>query len=270
VAQIFNRIDVYPLYLGGTQIVWSVHPLFRAPTPWTFYVQWARDDKDWSPVDKLTTSNRNGTFQITDPKRHLWSTADRSNYRVLLQDAAGQYHASQSEGVFGRLVRREWLLAREVLRKENLWLRQPGVGNCGLLFRRRDWGDRCDFAGCLDPDTLEATNVQCPICYGTGYKQGYYTPVDYGVGPLQIGPRKLKNEQPTSQSESVSRMVRSTNCPLPRTGDFWLQTGSDKRWYIDTVETKTEMNGYPLILFLTMRQAEPTDVVYLLDASHTG
>jgi hypothetical protein len=271
---VFGTLAVYPVLRGGTVVTWQLHPRFRAATPYTFVLQWSHsgvtDASDWR--DAATVSgqpSQAAVYTATDPLQRIWSMSDRLFYRVKLTDNNGQNFFSAPQTIFGELTRHNRLIAKEILRKE-LLVAKLTDGGCGTLFRRKDWGVPCDFPSCLDPDTGEVTNPDCPTCYGVGYKGGYYTPLDYAVTAYPSQPRRIVTKEPHGQDEDQIRWVRAIACPMPRTADLYLDRSNDRRYLVQTVKELVTISNYPIVLQVEMRLADPTDVVQLIPRDHTG
>lgn len=274
-ANAFSKLNVQPLVLGGTQISWQVHPQLPLTAPFAFTVEWSRsgitDALDWQTVNSITNqSNQRSLYSVTDTHQRIWSNADRWHYRVTVTDDDGRSYRSEPQTVYGNLSRREYLLAKNIMRKEILRLNQPGVGACGLLFRRKDWGVPCSYSGCLDFDTKEVSNPNCPVCYGTGWTGGYYTPVRFLLDPNLEASYKLTPDENLGHTGATERKVRALAAPSPRTYDFWMEIDSDTRWVVHNVGTMAEMSGYPLIHSIELKLAEPTDVLYTITKDHVG
>lgn len=59
-------------------------------------------------------------------------------------------------------TRREWVLLRKL------------TGVASYLFKRKTYGRRC--SACWNQSFQKVMNDHCPVCYGTSYEGGYYSP----------------------------------------------------------------------------------------------
>jgi len=263
-ALVFQRLELFPSALGGSQLQWKLNPLFKAAAPYTFQVQASRsgvtDSEDWFDLGATQTGSGSETvWSLTDALQRHWSTADRFFYRVKLTDADDVVFVSEPVFFMGTLNRRDWVLVREILRKEELRLKY--VGTCGQLHKRRYWGTRCPFPDCLDHSTREVTNGNCPVCFGTGWQGGYYVATQYTLETAEAAPHVAKIVDGMGLTSQMIIRARGIPCPMPRTNDMWID-GSDTRWFVDSVTSVASVRGFDTVLQIVLREAQPTDIAY--------
>jgi hypothetical protein len=127
------------------------------------------DDKFGTPPSP--PSNANGREPL-----NLFSLSREIFYTITVTPPSGTQGAfsSLSTPVEPGLDRRTRLLKRKLLRDLSVGFRRLNGVPFAILKRRR-WGSRCPI--CWDPVLHEATHEHCPQCFGTGFQDGYWTPV---------------------------------------------------------------------------------------------
>lgn len=65
----------------------------------------------------------------------------------------------------------------EIIRRKKLVLKKTYIGRKAKLLKRKTWGAHCPR--CWDPELFRTIDGNCPICYGTGWEDGYYKPIEF-------------------------------------------------------------------------------------------
>jgi hypothetical protein len=245
---------------GGGRVRWELARHFIKPRPHTFQLQTSpgtvEGADDWEDVGDAVTN----VFYALDETRRLYGKTRHINYRVKLTDGNAVVYYSKPALTLGQWTKRDWILAREVLRKEKLRAtRFTSVD--GFLFKRRRYGDPC--TACLDAITGEITNSDCTLCGGTGILTGYYAPVAASYADLTPeSSREHRDNQMRATVRDVIVVGRFFDFPPLVQGDIWVNRFSDERYYIHNVTEKAVLRGVPLIWDVELRRAEDTDNVY--------
>lgn len=256
----FRRLSVDHLIVGVTRVWWELHYQFRDPLPYIFQLQVGGsgnpDATDWVDVGTLAVN----TCVAYDDERRIGDYGKRllTHYRVKLSSPLATY-ISQPVATYGELNDRDWLLAREIVRKEQL--RHELVSRDGFLLKRMRFGERCTV--CLDPLTGEIRDSNCPECNGTGFKVGYYapTPLIVDMGPEAVI-ELLSATEPPGPTRPVDLRGRILGFPQVNKQDVWVDAKSDQRWFIDEVLHAAEWRGVPLIVQIKVQLAPYTDRIY--------
>lgn len=256
----FRRLTVDHIVEGGSRVWWQLLPTFNEPGPYTFQLQFGRTGlpvaNDWVDAGAPVV---NGVLAIDDQKR-LYGKTLETHYRVVLTTAVSRYVSLPTDAQ-GRLDEKDWCQAREIIRKETL--RHTKCSHDGFIVKRLRYGRRC--TRCLDPQTGEIQNSRCPECFGTGFSGGYHPPLAFQwldtVEDSPVGERR-GGDSPPGQSADITEKVRVLGFPMLDKEDVFVDTDSDIRWIVDTIDEKASMRSVPLILELTVKKAPYTDVVY--------
>lgn len=245
------------MFRGNTVIYWIVDPQMTDPGPWTFQAQWGRTVNDtWTDVS--VTPVKDSYFTI-DPNSHLYGKQIDLYYRVRMTTGAGRTFYSDPARADGGLPDRDWKMAREIVRKEYLNLMKNPLGIKGCLLKRRNWGDRCIHS--TDHDTGEMTRPDCFQCFDTGILQGYYPPVEFWVLNTPRQQRIMRNDQ-EGMVGNIVMQVRAVAYPYVDSGDVWVASDDDRRWFVNTVNKAVFIRTKPLVLQLELRLAPASNIIY--------
>jgi len=255
----FKRLLIDHYIRGATQVTWELDSSFHDPEPHTYQLQAGRtasnDSNDW--VDVGTSAEDVTT--LADDEQRLHGKRLITHYRIKLMTPVTTYF-SDPEPVYGLLSKRDWRLAREVVRKERL--RHRYASQEGILLKRRRFGARCD--ACRDTLTEEVTDSDCPECYGTGFEVGYHVPVPFQLWDLQ--PETIKEDRDANRMRGSTRdtalRARVLGCIQLNKHDAWVHASNDQRWIVHTIQHAAEMRGVPLVMQVELRLAPYTHAVY--------
>lgn len=263
--KVFTSTVIYPFIKGGTLVEWTLHPKFLESSPYAFTLQVSHSGNpsanDWKNVKVVAGTPGTASYSAADLSQRIYSNADILYYRVKLVTGDNHTYYSVPNAIYGDLTRSEQLIARDIIRKEQLRLTKF-AGSCGLLFRAKLWGLPCDFEGCLDHDTGAVHNDLCPTCFGTGWIGGYFPGVEYWIDftPEQKNATSTGLERGTVNAPRVT-VARAMACPMPLSGDFFWESKTDRRWEIENVAVKYAVRNVPIILELTVALIPPTDIL---------
>lgn len=261
-GSVFSRVRISYLLRGGTAVSWELKPSFLDPRPYSFTLQVGQsanpDADDWADVGLPVVD----AFAAVDGEQRIWGMLNWTHYRVKLETLVGTY-LSEPTGLLGTLNHRDWRIASEVVRRENLRLSDK-AGQLGVLLKRRVTGTQCTF--CLDPQTEESLRPDCPHCWGTGFYCGYFFPI--ACVWAELSPRRqriqLDGGGARGTTGDVVRSARIANPWLVAAEDAWVNIATDERYYVHAVENVKETRGVPTIANVELRLAPATDILYTL------
>lgn len=264
---IFSRIQIVTQPLGGTMIAWGLTPGFQAKGPFHFFVDFGRSgSNEWEPVNQTPVVD--GCMLMDPSQRHYDHLVD-FYYRVRLllpnelDPATGlcKTYVSQPQQANGIWSKRDWLIAREVVRKEYLLQRKrTNLTAVGFLLKARRYGQVC--ANCVEFDTGDVQSKNCADCYGTGFVGGYFAGVDFRVIANAPWSRAFKADGTIGTRNDLVRTARAVAYPYVDVRDIYLRRDTGERFFVNTVETLAEVGGIPIVVGLELRLAPVTDIVY--------
>lgn len=273
-CDVFTRIAVVAVPRGGSLIQWSLRPGFRETGPYRFYVDVGEPGTDeWEALPESPVLD---DCKICDPVQRYYDQLSNVYYRVklvlpnVLTDAGlPTTYYSQPQQANGFLSRADWLISRDIMRRE--YLRQRVKTNAtsgGYILKRRRWGTPCP--SCLEYDTQESQQGQsCLTCYGTAICGGYFPAVDYRFTFEPVPERRLKRNAELGANNDVTRMGRGVSYPHLDAGDVYVRADTGERFIVQNQATVAEVGGIPLVVTAELRLAPTTDIVYSvpMDAS---
>ena len=257
---------------GVTRVWWQLEPVFNDPGPYRFQLQVGRtglkDATDWKNVGEPV----NNGYVAEDPTFRAIGYDLSTHYRVILTSANNTY-VSQPANCFGDLNEKDWLFAREIVRKESL--RHKLVSAAGYLLKQMRYGKPC--RRCRDTLTQEITDADCPICNGTSFEVGYHPPLALQLWDLS--PQTIA-EQVDAQMKGTTRdnpyvSARVIGFPALNKGDIWVNGSSDERWLVDTVQVVAAVRNVPVVYNVKLGLLPFNNTAYALEiggepAARTG
>lgn len=258
----FRRVSVDHMVRGTTRVWWQLESTFNEPGPYTFQLQLGktglRDALDWENVGAPIV---NGVVAYDA----VWRASGYdllTHYRVVLTTPTSTY-VSQAANCYGELNERDWLLAREIVRKEQL--RHKFVSVPGYLIKPMRFGKLC--RRCRDPLTHEVTDSNCGVCNGTGFEVGYHPPLKLQCWDLST---QTIAEDIDTQLKGTTRVnpyvtARVIGFPALQRDDIWVNATSDERWVVRSLKISAALRGVPIIYDVTMGLLPFTNVAYSVE-----
>jgi len=265
----FKSLEIWHVTRGGTQICWglSQNTFFRGRHH--FFVDYGQPATDeWITLNAEPIVDDCCYF---DECQRNWADLIDHYYRVrlVLPDEPGcPVFKSMPQRANGRLDRKKWLVARDIIRREYLQQRKVVGGTKGFLLKRKKFGRACPV--CLDWDTKEVRDSDCPVCYGTGFEGGYYPAIEYWITTDANWNRKIVSGQPPrGTSSDIDKTGRCILYPVIDTRDVWVRADNDERYIIDGYGIISEIASVPLIAQARIKLAPATDIVYSVPLTPT-
>ncbi len=256
---VFSRIYVDYMMRGATRVTWEMRRTFTDDTPWSFQLQVSRNGGDTFENVGIPVVD---TFYALDTTPRLYGKDQRLVYRVVLTTPNDTYTSPNAQ-IMGQLHLRQWLIAREIIRRHRLQAKQTGLRVLdGWLLKRKLQGQVCEHT---DPHTGGIIKHDCDICYGTGIVGGYWKAAQDTM--IDLRP-KTENTQRDPSRGTVNDVVvtgRFVGSHWVNRNDVWVDATSDLRYYIWDVQHAAEINQVPIVIDAKMKPAEATDIIYTID-----
>jgi hypothetical protein len=275
---LFKRVQIVTNPLGGNLIAWEMFSGLTYQGPWHFYVDFGRPGADFGNMsdteqewETLNQSPVVDSCVYFDAKERHWDQLIDFFYRIRLvlpaeKDAEGKSLVilSQPQQANGVLSKRDWLMARDISRKEYLLQRKrTNITARGWLLKRKRWGNKCP--DCKEFDTGEVLNGRCTRCWGTSFIGGFYPAVEYNT-IMSNAPwvREFVRDPQISMRNGVVRYGRSVAYPYVDTNDIFVAKDKGDRYYVNRIQTGAEIGNVPLVVILELRLAPVTDIIYTI------
>ena len=263
---VFDRVMVDFLVKGGARVSWRLARDFFDPAPYTFQLQVGSTGDpladDWTNVGAPQTN----VFTITDTTQREYGKNPVTHYRVILTTGLGTY-TSRPCSILGVMDHHNWMIAREIVRREKIRLGRTAVRVQGWLLKRRWQGVTPDPTNLATATTDyltgaiirsdEATTVGTPFLYG------YYAPVPFTIDKSPEGHNERYDDSDnTTDAPQNAITCRALMVPPLATLDVFVAQYSDRRYYFHQIEAAAEVQGVPVIANCTIRRAPSNDVIY--------
>jgi len=251
----FYAFRISPSYLGGFLYSWEISGGFNDPAPWIFTIQYGpSNDGPWKDVSPKLV---NVIAWKDQGRKFLGGKSNVLYFRVVLRTSKGTYFSNVMQP-YGDLSRRDFLLAREIIRRESLRARVLAGVECDVYIRST-FGPKCPH--CLDPVTGDVRDSHCPKCLGTGRCPAYFGPhkMMMSFSP-DLSHHKSNSEDGTHETRTFEAMAIGN--PVLKHGDVIVDTRQDKRYVIGTASVTAEVRRIPCLQNLAFDEAPLSDSVY--------
>lgn len=244
--------------VGAITVSWVMERDFNSPGPYYFTLRRHANPLDDNPVavakgtDVYFLEDRSKLDR--DPEINL-----SASYSVELKDGDGNVFVSHVITHDDGWNHKDWLLAREIVRKEVL-LQKKKAGTKGWLLKRKWFGDACPT--CLNPVTGESTKPHCPTCFGTGITGGYYPAQEYWV-LMNATSRMQKLTSDQGMITVNDENVRGLAYPVIEPNDIWVnaQTG-DRMRVMENVAAIARHRGVDIVVNAKVSALPNSSVAY--------
>jgi len=260
--QVFEAVHVSYLMRGGTYVMWSINPNLEIPGPWTFQLQFSREPRQSGSWENVGLPVTNSFYAIDSDRRYYGQSID-AFYRLQMT-AVGFSATSRIFSVDGVLSPRDWRIAQEILRKERLRAGYTAVD--GYLLRRRNTGADC--SRCVDIQTGEPMDPNCPNCLGTGKECGYYYPLSCVWADLNPATRDLKIDDGLSRGTVEDVQISARMLVMPpflSAFDVWVDDRMDQRYSVGSIRHVAAIRSVPLIASVELQLLPYTDTTYQIN-----
>lgn len=261
-AQPFQDIRIFYDGMGQTNVSWVLDPRFDDPFPHKFELQFAISPTAFDSNEYQILNSGEKVEFLADTVFRDNGLASAAFYRIKLTTPAGQY-TSSAKGLQGNVNIRNINILKELIRKENLALRNDRGSSNGFLFKRRYYGPSCS---CTDKNTGTLVTSACRICAGTGFKDGYFPGVPFPV--LIAGEEQQKAEFTQVGPQAVrSIQARCLSFPLADSKDLWMETDTSKVYEIKQHTIVSRLSFQPVASMIELRELPLVDTIPLIISS---
>ena len=243
-------IDVFPDFGHNYNVItWVIAPTTQIIDNFKLEVQRAYSLEDTFVTIGEGTSD---TVTFTDSDVYLNDRFRKYYYRMHVTDLT----TSETLDTDPSYSSYEWnSISTEIARRENLLL-ETYINRPVKFLVRKTEGEYCN---CFDPIKRRVKTSYCSDCYGTGFKGGFYNPIDGYIGAVP------KTEAIRIviglELSSTDPVFWTSNSLKLSPDDIIIDTKSNERFRVVRIETTT-MEGYPLKQTLICHQIKLSDIEY--------
>ena len=253
--------DLRILYdgLGRTAVSWILDPRFDDPYPHTFELHFSPVSTGFDTGEYYIVGSGNKVDFLLDVKFRDAGLPSAAFYRVKLTTPAGQYY-SPARGLQGNVNDKNLGLVRELLRKENLALRNDRGAAKGFLFKRRYYGPPCS---CTDKNTGILVHSMCRDCAGTGFKDGYFPGVEFSILAMSTEDQR-DSASPAGPQEIRAIEARCLAFPAAASRDLWMEADTSRLYEVKDYSIIGRLGLHPVAAKMQLRELPLVDIVPLL------
>lgn len=250
-----SALRISPNYVGGFLYCWEMAGGFNDPAPWVFRVQMGQSPR--GPWKAISPDLVNVIAWHDEGGKHLVGKSDTLYFRLALKTSAGMYFSGPVQP-YGDLPRREFLLAREIMRREALRARVLSGVECDVYISST-FGPRCPR--CTDPITGDVRDTHCRMCYGTGRYPAYFGPhrMMLSFSP-DISHHKESANDGTHETRTFEALAIGS--PVLKKGDVVIDIRQDKRYVIGSASMVAEIRRVACLQRLGFDESPLSDVIY--------
>ena len=250
-ASPFKSLKVFLLSDNSRAVYWDFHPGIKLPWDLTLSVEYSRAGGTWQTLQEGLPL----CYCYIDPRKTNRNKYNNDYYRVVLR-GDGQEYISDPQQAGVSLVYPYSARGRNLIRLAQLEMAR--TGRVGFLMKKKTFGQKCPSCKHFQDDA--PVNEHCPICLGTGIKGGYYKAIPMNI--LQMGQNQLQDITQVGSTHSVILQAKSTAWPIICSGDVWVDSNTNQRYYIQQAFVSSSLKHVPLIYDLKMHLLELSDVLH--------
>ncbi len=150
-------------------------------------------------------------------------------YKLEIHDNVSNSFSIQPEIPAYTNITRQDKIVSEIIRRKSISM-NTFVGRTFKLRKRRTWGEHC--TRCWDSILMRTTDPNCPICYGTGWVNGYYNPIIF-LGMINAAPQ-YNQIQMFGEWKPSDIMLYTLHFPLLTTRDI-VQDDNGRLWLVNQI-----------------------------------
>jgi hypothetical protein len=254
------NFEIFPNQRPGYTFKWELPRLNTIGKPWRFWVQESETGRDsWRDISPEIIN----FMRWSEDDREKFSPERKPYFRVraLLGDDSIEM-VSNVRDAYADLSKRDFLLVREIYRKENLQMRKA-AGTPVTIWMAMQEGEPC--TRCLDPITGEVLDSHCKICLGTGVIGAAHGPYDDWATISQTKAHEQHEQTGDGMADTRVHQIRMLGSWSGlRRDDLVLDTPSQRLYSIDKQVDLAEYRRVPLAIQFEAHEVEMGSVLYML------
>ena len=236
---------------SSVALQWVVDPGITLISPVTYTAQMSQGTSEWQDIGSVVDG-----YYLSTNQKPFWGKIVTRHFRISLTDAVSNTYVSNPVVPTQLWDRRDFLICKEIVRRFSKGIDMYS-GEPGYLLKRKLWGTKC--TECADTTWGKSDNSHCPVCYGTGFVGGFFTPTKLPI----MGKLQGKHwEQNQGTNDLNLRGGITLNVPTIEAKDIWISLSDGKRYEITQLTTVSEHRGIILVVQIGMAPLPSDDPIY--------
>jgi len=229
---------------------WKIKPTTEDISLYTFRVLRSRSaEGEYNKIIDLKEQ-----FVYHDADLEMSSKYRQFFYKIMVYEDLDPTNFMMSDVAY--LPQKPEKIAAEIIRRNDLLLRTR-IGVPCLIYNIKTWGQYC--TNCFDHVKKRKRISNCPICYNTGFVNGYLGPIGAFVN---FNPSQKMIRQAGFEMQPDNIAAWMGNYPPMNPKDIILESGV-RRWRV-VQQSETEMKRVPIHQMLQLIKINHSDIEYEL------
>ena len=248
---IIDKIGIDVFVFGQITVSWTLQSTTLDINLFSVFVE-----RSGSPEGEFTRLNTIGLmnqFSYVDGDASYFSKQRFVYYRLVFVKDAQSEAVRTGPKTFYEMPD---LIGLEIARRNKLLL-DRFVGRDCVLYKRRNWGNRCP--DCWDSKLQRVTKSRCTTCYDTGYERGYWQAINIKVN---FSPSDdIMKLAPWGKTEPSAASAWAANYPLIEDMDVIIELTRNRRWAV-VQKVNIEKMRVPIRQILKIEELEKSRVEF--------
>lgn len=256
----FTSVRLFPSYGFGHVIQWSIDPVFKFPEPHNFTVE-VSGTPDFKLIDYTIPAGN--AFSAIDNTRVKQSWTLDHYYRVKLTAGNEVFYSQNLAFTGSRYTRRQYVLAREIVRKELLRCTKF-TGSQYYLLKRKIYGTQLNDDS-VDPVSGVPLTDQVAD-QGSHFANGYYNPLPFYLSTEENETDRSMQGEGKGLVEITQKNFRTIGFPIIETYDILVEPVNDERYFVKSQKSTYFPSTDLIVVQQFVAQLIPnTDPVYKIN-----
>lgn len=254
-------VQVFPQYPRRIVISWEIGKKLPFPVAFNIF----RSGGDNGEFEKLNAKPVTGFFYFDDglkPLSKIFEVIYQLEVIFPFSDETGERKTQRTGNiplVCSPRLKRSYLVAKRMDQKHFIEYRaRSGVDL--VVFKRKHFGEEC--TECYNPLTESSTKANCEECFGTGFIDGFWDPIET-IGKIDP-PVKIQQFGQVQFEEPINTQAHLRAFPQVKKGDVVVEVCWNNRWYVNNVQT-VEHGRYPVKQLAEIKMIPRDSALYELE-----
>lgn len=246
-------------YIPRVLVTWELEPTSQNLKNLKFFIERGESPSEFTQLNGDGVAH-DDLYEFIDYTASLYDAQKHYEYRIRAAEVDPntgetlQEFVSQTADLDGTLDPVGLYVV-----EEHLFKYRHVDGIPALIYIKKHEGESCPE--CWDHVMKRVTKSNCKTCFGTGFIEGYYPPID---GWMNFGPQtQVANIGTPGLSQPNKTQVDFTDWPTLRPGDVIFEIQNHLFWRVTQI-VSPEKNRVPLLQQVQVSAINRSDIEYKL------